>query len=495
MPTDVLDVVEPGLHEWLAWMLDPDADLDHGPAEVPERLVTRCRAAVDPLEIAAALEVNGISHAVATDRYRRADVFSIAHSIWNRLAAEPVVVVDDDWSRRPGTWRDLARGVLHAVPVLVLLGVCHAFDTRLERWVLPVAISWGWGLGQATAHLAATARMRLAARPAAELRAQLLAVGGGSGLVLAALASIVRGTDPVSFTVAAALPLFMVATAIVLAAEREVTLARALVPGVLGAIVSVLPHGTGTLRWLVAALALATVVSVVVAAHRDDTPRPRGATAELLAAHHLRIAGVLLVHGLLVGAMASALVIDRRLRGLEGDVVLIVSLPLLATLGLMEWHLRTLRARLGDLADRHRTVTGFAAAARGQVVSTLFLYGAMVAIVAVAVGVVADPRGLDLWAFLGAQVLFGVACLADLCLVAYGSVRAAVAAWSCGVAVAAGWFVVDIRPTGAGWRDLEPLGGRVLDDVVWHGALVGTAVTVSALVLLLLRTAAATRHH
>ena len=131
------------------------------PETTPERFATRCAAAVDPLEIAAALEVNGISHAVAIERYGRGDVFSIAHSIWNRMPHEPVAVAESDWSRQPGTSTDLLRGLLHAAPVVLLLALCHSLDTRLERWVLPVAISAGWGLSQGVAHLTAVARVRV----------------------------------------------------------------------------------------------------------------------------------------------------------------------------------------------------------------------------------------------------------------------------------------------------------------------------------------------
>ena len=32
----------------------------------------------------------------------------------------------------------------------MLLALTKALDIELAKWVLPVAISWGWGLGQVT---------------------------------------------------------------------------------------------------------------------------------------------------------------------------------------------------------------------------------------------------------------------------------------------------------------------------------------------------------
>ena len=136
------------VHDWLAHLADGSDPASLGPSP----LATVCSAAVDPLEIAVALEVAGISHAVVNERYDRADVFSLAGTLWDRIPlrsvpAKPVVLP------RSGDRRDLARGLLYALPAVMLLALTSALDLELARWVLPLAISWGWGVGQVTAFI------------------------------------------------------------------------------------------------------------------------------------------------------------------------------------------------------------------------------------------------------------------------------------------------------------------------------------------------------
>ena len=117
------------------------------PSSARRHCPTVCSSAVDPLEIAVALEVAGISHAVATNRYNRANVYAPSRTLWSRVPQRPVPARPAKLPR-PGDWRDLARGVLYILPAVMLLALTKALDVELAKWVLPVAISWGWGLGQ-----------------------------------------------------------------------------------------------------------------------------------------------------------------------------------------------------------------------------------------------------------------------------------------------------------------------------------------------------------
>ena len=112
LPAPALDSID--VHEWLARVEDDIDFANHGTTP----LATVCAAAVDPLEIAVALEVAGVSHAVATGRYNRADVFSIAQTLWTRIPLRPVptaaVVLP-----RAGNRSDLARGLLIGIRLLI----------------------------------------------------------------------------------------------------------------------------------------------------------------------------------------------------------------------------------------------------------------------------------------------------------------------------------------------------------------------------------------
>ncbi len=145
MPVTLLESDDDSLdvHDWLE-QIDDGIDVVRLGCSP---LATVCSTAVDPLEIAVALEVAGISHSVATDRYNRADVFALARTLWNRI---PMRAVPDKPATlpRPGDRRDLARGLLYVLPAVMLLALTEAFNLELATWMFPLAISWGWGLGQ-----------------------------------------------------------------------------------------------------------------------------------------------------------------------------------------------------------------------------------------------------------------------------------------------------------------------------------------------------------
>ena len=105
LPAPDLDDID--VHDWLG-RVEVDVNFaTHGPTP----LATVCAAAVDPLEIAVALEVAGISHAVATGRYNRADVFSIARMLWGQIPLRPTSSAAPVLPRS-GDRSDLARGLL-----------------------------------------------------------------------------------------------------------------------------------------------------------------------------------------------------------------------------------------------------------------------------------------------------------------------------------------------------------------------------------------------
>ena len=93
------------VHDWLEQI-----NSGIGVAELGSSpLSTVCSSAVDPLEIAVALEVAGISHAVATNRYNRADVFALARTLWSQVPHRQVPAKPAKLPRA-GDWRDPLAG-------------------------------------------------------------------------------------------------------------------------------------------------------------------------------------------------------------------------------------------------------------------------------------------------------------------------------------------------------------------------------------------------
>ena len=83
-------------------------------AELAERFTAVCESAVDPLEVASALEFEGVSDAAARTEYEVPDVFTLARLLYARVPRNPVkpAAEPDPWQ----TSRPLLHGLLYALP-------------------------------------------------------------------------------------------------------------------------------------------------------------------------------------------------------------------------------------------------------------------------------------------------------------------------------------------------------------------------------------------
>jgi len=77
--------------------------------ELPARVQEVCATAVDPLEIAATLEVCGISNRVARDRFRQPDLFHMAHQLFRSTPFELAPLKKNALAERGGSPADLGR--------------------------------------------------------------------------------------------------------------------------------------------------------------------------------------------------------------------------------------------------------------------------------------------------------------------------------------------------------------------------------------------------
>ena len=424
-------------------------------------------SALDPLEIAASLEAVGAGGWAVAGRFDRADVFGLASLLHERVPFVPGRARSDDHLARPGSTVDLLRGAIFAVPGIVFTAALRAGGLHLAWWCLPLALTIGWSAGQVVASLSSALRGRADASGERSALAAALVV---TGLVAAAVTSLVAvATGAPSSTVAIAIgfALFMAASAVLVAFGRERLLALALVPGTLGLVGAIVAGPGGVPTWAaLAAQGLTVVVTVVFAARECRGRRTPPTLCRADRPPLLRAA----VHGACCGLTVSV-VVALAVRGGPTVRTSVAAWPLLLSLGVMEWQVRSFKWSVQRAGRAAGEVEQFRRAAWRAFLRSLGLFvvvlgalsvGAASAIAAGHRAVPVDP--------LVVQAILGVAFFADLAVVACSGLRDAVACWvavvaagaaAAGIALVAG---VDVSPSLAG-----------------HGALVASVALLLAL--------------
>ena len=98
----------------------PAPDIDQLVYLLPPEVDPVCNAAVDPLEIAAALEAAGVSNRVAQTTFGRPDLFTLAEELYDARTGRTVPLHNQPRPPRSGGVADLALGLLFVVPVVSL---------------------------------------------------------------------------------------------------------------------------------------------------------------------------------------------------------------------------------------------------------------------------------------------------------------------------------------------------------------------------------------
>lgn len=309
-------------------------------AELYERFAAVCESAVDPLEIASALEFDGISDRSARAEYGVDDVFALAGVLYERVPRRPYPAPEPTAPPGGGT---LLHGLLYALPA-----VCFpaAGALLVGPGVLPAlvtALLTGWGLSQG---LAGVGYLRLGTAGLAQARRVLRAgLAAGLALVLAVMTAtwlIVHARLPViAFGVGEGA--YMLAACVLLVTGRQRWLPVALAPGVAGSTVFLLlgrPAALGPLAW--AALAATPILACAIAA----LPRARTRSGRLLIPAELRAAGPAALFGVVAaGLLSFPVVVGPSGHGGENPGVLVASVPLALSMGGAEWSLAWYRRR------------------------------------------------------------------------------------------------------------------------------------------------------
>jgi hypothetical protein len=396
-----------------------------------------CQSAVDPLEIASALEFEGLSDQAARDIYHSADVFALARQMYAAVPRQPAEPEPpaDPW--QASRLRPALHGLLYGLPAVCFPAAAGLLAGPGVLASLVVALLTAWALSQGLAYLgylrlgtadeAGTRRM---------LRAGLAAGLGLTGLAMTAAGLITHASPEVlAFGAGEGAYMLGACAAMVLAADRWLLLALA--PGVAGGAAFLLlgrPPGLEHLTW--AALAATPVLAValaVVVTRRPDGQWPRA--AELAAAAPAALFGLIAA-----GLLTFPLIAGPAGHGGVNPGALVAALPLSLSMGAAEWSLLWYRRRMRRLVRQTGELAEFGPAARRALLAAVAQYlagavalTAVAAWIALAAGLI-RPDWMVL-AELAAYLALGCAMFVGLTLQALGARAFALAA--CAVALAA----------------------------------------------------------
>jgi hypothetical protein len=302
-----------------------------------------CTTAVDPLEIAAILEAQGITDAASRDYYSCDDVFALAERLW---ACTPTVVEqvpDGADVDRPGSLRDLLHGVLFALNGLFFsVGLQTANDSRTVA-ALVIALIAGWAVGQASALL----WFRLEARKGDQAGRTVLRRALQIVLVLGLVGGYYCdqiGLPPVVTLMAVSQVYLVVAASALLLYRKEVWFFLSLVPALTAVAAAWLaPDDVNPDRVL--AVIVGSIVVIIVEAAWLVRPVGRGRHRSSLQWADVGAALQMSLYGVMGAVLLSHSAMSTLVTGLKHDVkgFDVSVLPLVLTIGVAEWQLRSYR--------------------------------------------------------------------------------------------------------------------------------------------------------
>jgi hypothetical protein len=197
-----------------------------------------CVAAVSPLEIAAALEMDGINDRSAREVYGHEDIFVLAEALYARV---PFRQKSQTIPTQPKpSWVEVTRGLLYAFPGLMIAGfgltnADSSFETTqtvTAGLVFGAIFSWAWSQGMA--RLGYIKRGQSAPKQAG--RTLMLGLGIGT-VVISVLTSLMQTGlglfDGVMPIIAVTQTLYSLAAVVLFTLERPFVLFYFMIPGLI----------------------------------------------------------------------------------------------------------------------------------------------------------------------------------------------------------------------------------------------------------------------
>jgi len=386
------------------------------PADVlSRRLDSVCTAAVHPLEIAAAIEAEGVNDRIAANAYDTQDVFALAEDIYQRVPLRPVQDTDVEDHDESPAWRDLSRGLLFVLPGTLYVAAVQGFTSIEATYALLASLVFAWVWGQGSGYLGHLLIGRGADRSARRLVLWM----SGAGIIVATSTSWilvgVYGFSTEIVAVSATQTTYLLATSVLLLFRKEHILFAILIPAAGAAVVTLFatgPLGTVDAAYIVIATAVTAVSLAAIIATRQVTNTNRGVLTLHDFARSIPHMAVGWAWATLVSMSVVIAIIEQRGNALLGLTIV----PLLLSMGVAEWSLRhnlkLSRKELRTISDPVR----FASAARRTTWRTVGGYTMMlVVLTGVAASLIhflwmlelSDALMLISYAQLGAAFLLG----------------------------------------------------------------------------------------
>lgn len=296
-----------------------------------------CVSAVDPLEIAAALESAGVNDTIARERYDCYDVFDLAEALHRRVPLRARVSDARSAAAATPSARCIGRGALFALPGVFYLAVQEAFSSRLATAILIAVTIGGWAASQAISVLAYRILERSGSGAVNGFLRRCL-----FGSVLGAVATGAIGVGLGDWqggltTFAAAQAVYIVAATILVHLAADALLALALAPGVFVAGIAVLSGSTKLSTDVVVTMTASVALTVVAAAFRSRRSTRLGASPTW---EDVAVAAPYIIYGTLAGGFVAIPIIAALTGG--GHIspwLALALLPLTLSMGLAEFEL------------------------------------------------------------------------------------------------------------------------------------------------------------
>jgi hypothetical protein len=353
--------------------------------ELCAQMAEVCASAVDPLEVAAALEFEGLGDEAVRERYGYPDVFALANELFNRVPRAPA---EPDVAHRTERTpvQAVLRSLLYGLPAVCFPAAGGLLSGRSALTVLVVSVLASWSMSQGLAHLA---YVRLGWAGPAQAHRQLcasLAIGlpvMALTMALTALA-VPAGVAPFIFGFGQGVYVLSASAMMVLGLERVVL--AALAPGVFAASLFLLLGQPAVLRYPVWVVLAATPVTALCLAVGYPRRRSGAAAAggrlfvgsDLLAAAP-RVAFGLLAPGLVVLPILTGLFVPARAGGPD-EALILAAIPLSLSMGGAEWCMSWYRGTALRLLRTTRLPGGFGRQSRLAVLGSLLRYLCIAAI-------------------------------------------------------------------------------------------------------------------
>jgi hypothetical protein len=400
-------------------------------AALCEHYAEVCESAVDPLEIASALELEGLGDQAAKLRYGYPDVFALAQDMYFRVPRKPVEpeLPPDPW-QEGGRLRPMLHSLLYALP-----GVCFPAAIGLLTGpgapiTLIVALVVAWSAGQGLAFLGYT-RLGRTLDMNQTRRVLRLGLVIGLGLILLAMFAVSRVVQPIHPTTSVLLfglgeGVYMFGAGVLLVVGAEVWLLAALAPGVLGSAVFLVLGRPPDLQHLTWGLLAATpVIALVIAVIQTRPAGPREGSL------FVRKEWTGAIPAVAFGLVSAGLLIFPVAAGPHGHGgvnvgALLAGLPLSLSMGAAESGLLWYRRRTQKLMRTISDIGSFGIRARLTMIAAVAMYVAAAAALMALTVVVADAIGLAHWQSgylpqMVAYLMLGAAMFLALMLQALGS--------------------------------------------------------------------------